>query len=304
MNRFTPEAVAPLEVEPVESEAGLMQDLMTLTKARLSLLVIVTTFVGFCMATRGPIDWLPLISATLGTALAAAAAAVLNQYMESHVDRLMERTRHRPLPGGRMKPATALWLGIALGTVGIAWLWFTANAMSAYLAAATVAIYLFFYTPLKRKTSFCVTVGAVSGAIPPVIGWTAARGSLDAGAWILFGVLFTWQMPHFLAIAWMYRDEYAQAGFVMLKRDDVSGCATAMQSLLFTLGLTGVTLAPYFLEMNNGIYFAGALVLDGVMLFFAMRFLLLRHRASARALFFASIIYLPIILGLMVFTKV
>ena len=303
MSRFTPEAAVPLEVTREENESGLMQDLMTLTKARLSLLVIITTFVGFCMATTGPLEWLPLVSATLGTALAAAAAAVLNQYMESHVDRLMERTRHRPLPGGRMKPATALWLGIALGIAGVTWLWFTANAMSAYLAAATVAIYLFFYTPLKRKTSLCTIVGAVSGAIPPVIGWTAARPSFDVGAWILFGVLFTWQMPHFLAIAWMYRDEYAQAGFVMLKRDDVSGCATAMQSLLFTLGLTAVTLAPYFLGTNNAIYFAGALVLDGAILFFAVRFLLLRSRPSARALFFTSIFYLPVILGLMVFTK-
>lgn len=304
MNRFPPDAVVPLEVPRVENESGLMQDLMTLTKARLSLLVIVTTFVGYCMGARGPIEWLPLISATLGTALAAAAAGVLNQYMESHVDRLMERTRHRPLPAGRMKPVSALWLGIVLAIAGVVWLWFTANAMSAYLAAATVAIYLFFYTPLKRKTSLCTIVGAVSGAIPPVIGWTAARPSLDFGAWVLFGVLFTWQMPHFLAIAWMYRDEYAQAGFVMLKRDDVSGCATAMQSLLFTLGLTGVTVAPYFAGMNSLSYLIGALVLDGAMLFFAVRFLILRNRPSARALFFTSIFFLPLILGLMVFTKV
>ena len=303
MNRITQEVAVPLEVPREEAESGLMGDLMVLTKARLSLLVIVTTFVGYCMGATGPLDWLKLLGATLGTALAAAAAAVLNQYMESHVDRLMERTRHRPLPSGRMKPATALWLGIVLAVAGVAWLWFTANAMSAYLAAATVAIYLFFYTPLKRRTSFCTVVGAVSGAIPPVIGWAAARPSLDVGAWILFGVLFTWQMPHFLAIAWMYRDEYAQAGFVMLKRDDVSGCATAMQSLLFTLGLTAVTLAPWFAGLNSGVYFAGALLLDGAMLFFAVRFLLLRTRPSARGLFFASIAYLPLILGLMVFTK-
>ncbi len=304
MNRFTPEAAVPLEVPREEVESTLLQDLMTLTKARLSLLVIVTTFVGFCMATRDRIEWLPLLSATLGTALAAAGAAVLNQYMESHVDRLMERTRHRPLPGGRMKPASALWLGLALSVAGVAWLWFTANAMSSYLAAATVAIYLVFYTPLKRKTSLCTIVGAVSGAIPPMIGWAAARPTLDFGAWILFGVLFTWQMPHFLAIAWMYRDEYAQAGFVMLKRDDVSGCATAMQSLLFTLGLTAVTLTPYFAHLNSGVYFIGALLLDGAMLFCAVRFLMLRSRPSARSLFFASIFYLPLILGLMIFTKV
>jgi protoheme IX farnesyltransferase len=281
----------------------LFGDLLLLTKARLSFLVIVTTFVGFCMGTRGALEWLPLLGVTIGTALAAAAAAVLNQYMESHVDRLMERTRHRPLPAGRMKPEAALGLGIALAVAGVVLLWFAANAMSAYLAAATVAIYLFFYTPLKRKTSLCTIVGAVSGAIPPVIGWTAAHPSLDFGAWVLFGVLFTWQMPHFLAIAWMYRDEYRQAGFVMLKRDDLSGCATAMQSMIFTLGLTAITLAPFFAGLNNGVFLVGACVLDGAMLFCAARFLFLRNRPSARSLFFASILYLPLILGLMVFTK-
>jgi protoheme IX farnesyltransferase len=305
MNRFSPPVAVPLEVgrQESESENRLVSDLFVLTKARLSLLVIITTFVGYCMATRGSLDWVQLFNATLGTALAAAAAGVLNQYLESHVDRLMERTRHRPLPARRMRPVTALWLGVVLALAGVAWLWFAANAMSAYLAAATVAIYLFFYTPLKRKTSFCIVVGAVSGAIPPVIGWTAARPSLDFGAWVLFGVLFAWQMPHFLAIAWMYRDEYAQAGFVMLKRDDVSGCATAMQSLLFTLGLSVVTLAPWFAGMNTAVYLAGALSLDAVMLACAVRFLFMRNRTSARGLFFASIVYLPLILGLMVFTK-
>jgi len=304
MNRMTHEALAALEVPREEPVAGLMSDLMELTKARLSLLVVVTTFVGYCMAESGAIDWVRLLHATLGTALAAAGAAVLNQFMESHVDRLMERTRHRPLPAGRMKFTTALVLGIALAATGVTWLWFTANAMSAYLAAATVALYLFFYTPRRRKTEFCTIVGAVSGAIPPVIGWTAVRPSFDLGAWVLFGILFAWQMPHFLAIAWMYRDEYSQAGFVMLPHDDVSGCSTAMQSLLFTLGLTVITLIPFFAGMNHGVYLAGALLLAAVMLTFAVRFLFLRHRASARALFFTSIVYLPLLLGLMIFTKI
>ena len=304
MNRPLHDAAVSLELPREEAEHGLVSDLVALTKARLSLLVVVTTFVGVCMASGPQLDWLRLVHAVFGTTLAAFAAAVLNQYFEAHVDRLMERTRHRPLPAGRMRPGTALGLGITLGVVGVAWLWFTANAMSAYLAAATILIYIAFYTPLKRKTSLCTIVGAIAGAIPPVIGWTAIRPSFDAGAWILFGILFTWQMPHFLAIAWMYRDEYAQAGFVMLCRDDLSGCATAMQSLIFTLGLTAVTLAPWFTGMNNAIYFTGALVLDGAMLFFAARFLLLRNRPSARALFFTSIAYLPVILGLMVFTKV
>lgn len=292
-----------MELPPVEQEQGLVGDLIALTKARLSLLVVVTTFVGFCMAAGPQLDWLRLVHAVLGTTLAAAGAAVLNQVMEVNVDRLMERTRYRPLPAGRMKRGAALGLGIALSVAGVAYLWFAANSMSAYLAAATVLIYILFYTPLKRKTSFCTIVGAVSGAIPPVIGWTAARPSLDLGAWVLFGILFTWQMPHFLAIAWMYRDEYAQAGFVMLKRDDHTGSSTALSSLLFTLALVAVTLVPYFSGSNGVVYLAGAILMDGLMLVCALQFMMHRDRASARRLFFASIVFLPVLLGLMVLTK-
>ena len=303
MNRPLPDMAVPLEVPHEESDHGIVSDLMALTKARLSLLVVVTTFVGVCMAAGSRLDWVLLANAVLGTTLAACAAAVLNQVLEANVDRLMERTRHRPLPAGRMRPGAALALGIALGVAGVAWLAITATAMSAYLAAATILIYIAFYTPLKRKTSLCTIVGAVAGAIPPVIGWTAVRPSLDLGAWILFGILFTWQMPHFLAIAWMYRDEYAQAGFVMLRRDDLSGCATAMQSLLYTLALTAITVVPFAVGMNRASYLCGALLLDAIMLACAVQFLLHRNRASARRLFFASIIFLPLILGLMVFTK-
>jgi protoheme IX farnesyltransferase len=303
VNRATPEVAVPLEVPREEAGPGLVSDLMMLTKARLSLLVIITTFVGFCMASGARLDWLLLLHAVGGTTLAAGAAAVLNQFIEANVDRLMERTRHRPLPAGRMKPANALALGITLGVVGVAWLWLAVNALCASLAAATILIYIAFYTPLKRRTSLCTIVGAVSGAIPPVIGWVAVRPSFDLGAWVLFGILFTWQMPHFLAIAWMYRDEYAQAGFVMLPSDDLSGCATAMQSLLYTFGLTAITLVPYFTGLATGVYLVGAILLDAVMLFCAVQFLLQRTRPSARRLFFASILFLPLILGLMIFTK-
>ncbi len=305
MSRATDELLVLGEVSEAP-EIGLVSDLLTLTKARLSLLVIITTFVGFCMASGPQLDWLRLVSATLGTALAAAAAAVLNQFMESHVDRLMERTKFRPLPAGRMRPASALFLGVALTAGGVGWLWLAANALSAGLAAATVAIYLFIYTPLKRRTALCTIVGAVSGAIPPVIGWTAAQGAhptLGLGAWVLFGVLFTWQMPHFLAIAWMYRDEYAQAGFIMLKRDDVSGAGTAFTSFAFALGLAGICMVPFVMGMNSAVYLAGAIVLNGILVFLAGQFLRDRTRAVARRLFFASIFYLPLILGLMVFTK-
>lgn len=303
MSRSTPEITLSMEIPHDDSEQGIVGDLMALTKARLSMLVVITTFVGYCMGTTGPLNWLRLTNAVLGTAMAAAAAAVLNQVFEAHVDRLMERTRYRPLPSGRMRRRTALALGVALAVGGVAYLWIAVNGISASLAAATVLIYLFLYTPLKRRTSFCITVGAIAGAIPPVIGWTAIHPSLGAGAWVLFGILFTWQMPHFLAIAWMYRDEYAQAGFVMLKRDDPSGAATAMQSLLFTLALSTVSLVPFTGGMNSAGYVVGAMILNGAMLVFALQFLIQRERASARRLFFASIIYLPLLLGLMVSTR-
>ena len=292
-----------LELPRGDAEPGIVGDLLVLTKVRLSLLVIITTFVGFCAASGARLDWWLLCNAVFGTTLAAGAAAVLNQFIESKVDRLMERTRHRPLPAGRMKPAHALWLGVVMGVIGVAWLALAVNALSATLAAATILLYIAAYTPLKRHTSLCTIVGAISGAIPPVIGWVAVKPSFDLGAWVLFGILFTWQMPHFLAIAWMYRDEYAQAGFVMLRRDDMTGGKTAMESLLYTFALIVITLIPYHAGMNGDIYLGGALLLDGVMLLFAVQFLIERERASARRLFFASILFLPLILGLMVFTK-
>ena len=303
MNRVSQPVTVPLEIPPAEAEQSIVSDLMMLTKARLSLLVIITTFIGFCAASGSRLDWLLLFHTVFGTTLAAAAAAVLNQYIEAHVDRLMERTRHRPLPAGRMKRGHALRLGVALGAIGVAWLWFAVNPLSAALAAATILIYVGMYTPLKRRTPLCTIVGAISGAIPPMIGWVAARPSFDLGAWILFGILFTWQMPHFLAIARLYRDEYAQAGFVMLKRDDVSGCATAMQSLLYTIALVAITALPFTTGLNSGIYLGGTIALDAAMLWFAAQFLLQRTRPSARRLFFASILFLPVLLGLMIFTK-
>jgi protoheme IX farnesyltransferase len=305
MNQSSQEILAPvIETVDVQSASqGIVADLVMLTKARLTMLVLVTTFVGFCMASGDRIDWLLLFNTLLGTALVAGSAAVLNQFIEIKVDRLMERTKIRPLPSARMKPATAFWIGLAMGTAGILYLALTANLFATALAAATLVIYLFLYTPLKRKTSFCITVGAVAGAIPPVIGWVAARPSMETGAWILFGILFLWQMPHFMAIAWMYHDEYAQAGFVMLRRNDIGGFATAIESLLYTIALTVVTLLPPVLKMTSMVYLGGALLFNAIMLLCAIQFLMHRDRISARRLFFASILYLPCVLGLLVFTR-
>lgn len=303
MSQTTSDLSLSLEIPRPEVTHGPVSDLIVLTKARLSLLVVVTTFVGACMAATGPINWLRMFHAILGTSLAAAAAAVLNQVVEAKVDRLMERTRYRPIPAGRIKRLSALWLGLALGTLGCAELLLWVNRLSAALALATVAIYVLLYTPLKRKTSFCTVVGAIAGAIPPMIGWTAMHPALDFGAWVLFGILFTWQMPHFLAIAWMYRDEYAQAGFTMLQRDDRSGSATALQSLLYTLALGLISVFPFAAGLASSNYLAGALALDSMLMLFAVQFLFQRDRSSARSLFFASIVFLPLLLGLMVCAK-
>ena len=297
---LTPAITAVREESPAQ---GLVSDLVMLTKARLTMLVLITTFVGFCMASGGHLDWFALFNTLLGTALVAGSAAVLNQFIEIKVDRLMERTKVRPLPSARMLPATALKIGAAMVVVGMIYLACAVNLFAASLALATWVIYLFIYTPMKRRTCFCITVGAISGAIPPMIGWVAAKPTLDAGAWILFGVLFLWQMPHFMAIAWMYRDEYAQAGFVMLPRNDIGGFNTSIQSLLYTVALFAVTLLPSFLKMTNMVYLGGALVFNALMLLCAVQFLMHRDRSSARRLFFASIIYLPFLLGLLVFTK-
>ena len=302
-NPAAPIVVAAESVELSESSSSIVGDLMMLTKARLSALVLVTTFVGFCTGSGESIDWFLLFRVCFGTAFVAASASVLNQVIERKVDRLMARTKDRPLPAGRMQITTALGLGVLLGVAGFIYLFLRVSHLAALLAALTLGVYVLLYTPLKRRTSWCVTVGAISGAIPPMIGWSAAHGSLGVGAWILFGVLFFWQMPHFLAIAWMYRDEYAQAGFVMLRRNDISGMKAALESLLAALALAVVTLLPFFLKTASPVYFVGALACDALLIFCAVQFLILRNRPSARRLFFASILYLPLLLGLLTLAR-
>ncbi|MEO6788785.1 MAG: heme o synthase, partial [Chthoniobacteraceae bacterium] len=240
-------------IPAANAEPGILADLLDLTKARLNLLVLITTFVGYWMA-AAHIEWLRLLQAMLGTALCAASAAAFNQLWEVKVDALMTRTADRPIPSGRMKRSAAFWIALVLGTAGTAWLALAVNFLSAALAASTILIYVLLYTPLKRRTAWCTLVGAVSGAIPPVVGWAAADPHLTLGAWVLFAVLFTWQMPHFLAIAWMYRDQYRGAGLVMLKRDDETGFATAATSFGFTLLLTAATLVPFNYGTASGMY--------------------------------------------------
>ena len=294
----------PLAVPAANAEPGILADLLDLTKARLNMLVLITTFVGYWMGAPGAIDWLRLIQTMLGTALCAASAAALNQLWEVKIDALMPRTADRPIVAGRMKKSAAFWIAIALGLIGGIWLWVAVNHLSAILAVSTILIYVVLYTPLKRVSAWCTLVGAVSGAIPPMVGWAAANPHLSLGAWVLYGVLFAWQMPHFLAIAWMYRDQYRSAGLVMLKRDDHTGFPTAITSLFFTFLLTGITLVQFNAGLGGSIYLGGALLFNSIFFLAALHFCADRSRPVARRLFFTSIIYLPLILGLMVFTKV
>jgi protoheme IX farnesyltransferase len=295
--------IEPDQTEVRSSRSGLIRDLVELVKARLTLLVLVTTAVGFYLGAEGPVNFAALLHTVFGTAAAAAGAAALNQWWEHSLDALMQRTRSRPVPSGRMRPRDAFILGSALSIFGVAYLAFVSNALSAALAAITIIIYIFAYTPLKRVSTFNTALGAVPGALPPMIGWAAARGTLNAGAWMLFAILFFWQLPHFFAIAWMYRDDYARAGFQMISSDDRTGERSASQSVFFCMLLFIVAGLPAFLGIATVFYLLAELILGAVFVAVAMRFLKTRARADARRLFITSIIYLPLLLGALVLSK-
>ena len=286
------------------ARSGFIRDLVELVKARLTLLVLLTTAVGFYLGADSPINFAALLHTVFGTAAAAAGAAGLNQWWEYKLDALMHRTRSRPVPAGRMRPRDAVILGAALSIFGVIYLAFVCNALSAALAAITIIIYIFAYTPLKRVSTSNTALGAVPGALPPMIGWAAARGTLNAGAWMLFAILFFWQLPHFFAIAWMYRDDYARAGFQMISSDDRTGERSASQSVFFCMLLFVVAGLPAFLGIATVFYLLAELVLGGVFIAVAMRFLKTRATSDARRLFVTSIIYLPLLLGALVLSKV
>lgn len=266
-------------------------------------MVVFTTAVGFCVGSDGRFSIKELLVSILGTTLAAASAAALNQFLEADVDGLMERTRLRPLPSGRMRRRVALVLGLVLGVCGVSILAALNSILSGLLGLTTILIYLLVYTPLKRRSAWCTIVGAISGALPPVIGWAASGANAFMWAIVLFGTLFFWQIPHFLAIAWMYREEYQGAGFVMLKHDDEDGRVTALQACGFSLGLFGVTLIPVLCSKVATAYLIGVLSFNCLMLGMSLVFLIERTRAAAKRLFFTSLLYLPGILLLLVFGR-
>jgi protoheme IX farnesyltransferase len=294
---------ATAEVSGFISRARLVRDLAELVKARLTLLVLLTTAVGFYIAADSPVNYVRLLHVVLGTAAAAAGASALNQWREYKFDAMMQRTRTRPVPAGRMHPGDALILGSVFSIFGVGYLSFAVNALSAGLAAITIIIYIFAYTPLKRVSTFNTALGAVPGALPPMIGWVGARGAIEAGAWSLFAILFFWQLPHFFAIAWMYREDYARAGFKMISTDDPTGERSASQSVFFCILLLVVAGLPAFLGMANIFYLVIELLLTGALIALAMRFLRTRATVDARLLFFGSIIYLPLLLAALVITK-
>jgi protoheme IX farnesyltransferase len=275
-----------------------------LFKARLTALVLLTTVVGYYLGARGPLAWAGMLHTLLGTGLLASGAAALNQFLEREHDARMERTEERPLPAGHLHPQTALLIGGAISILGMLYLAWQVNLLTSVLGAATLISYLFVYTPLKRVTTLNTVIGAIPGALPPLMGWTGATNQVTAGGWALFAILFFWQLPHFYAIAWMYRDDYAKAGFAMLPVVDTSGERTGRQAVSHTLGLLTMSLGPVVFGVAGLIYGVGALLLGIGFLVLAMKFSRRLTRESARALFFASIIYLPLLLALLVFDKV
>ena len=275
-----------------------------LTKARLTLLVLLTTLVGFYVGWRGAMNYWRMLNAVVGTALVASGAAALNQLLEREHDAKMRRTRNRPLPSGRLQPTTVMVFGGVSSCAGLVYLALAVNLTTSVIGAVSLLSYLFIYTPLKRIPWLNTAVGAVPGALPPLMGWTAARGELSGEGWALFAILAFWQLPHFFAIAWMYREEYAKAGFVMLPMLDPEGRRTGRQAVSPTLGLLPVSLCPFLFHVAGAVYLALALVLGLVFLYFAVQFARDVTVPRARQLFFYSIVYLPALLVGMVLDKV
>jgi heme o synthase len=285
---------------PGARRSSVISDYISLTKPRLNLLVVLTSAAGYYLGGASAPDLVRMAQAVAGTALVAGGSAVLNQVYERDTDARMRRTRMRPLPDQRVDVTEAAIYGLVLSTAGLALLAFATNWVASTLALATLALYLLVYTPMKRTSNLSTLVGAVPGALPAVIGWSAARGDIAIGGWTLFAIVFLWQIPHFMAIAWMYRDDYRSAGFPMLPVLEPDGLRTGQQALLYAAALLPVSIGPTFVGIAGWTYFWLALVLGVALIVLAARFARIRSNQSARALFFGSIIYLPLIWALMV----
>ena len=277
---------------------------LALTKPDVSLLVVVTTLAGFYLGSRGPVDLLRLAHTVFGTTLVAAGTSALNHYFERASDARMRRTASRPLPSGHLQPAEALWFGIGLVATGTVYLALAAGALAGLLGLATCVTYLAAYTPLKKRTTLATLVGAFPGAVPPLIGWAAASGALSRDAWVLYAILFLWQFPHFLAIAWIYREDYARAGIRMLPVVDRTGKVTFRQILLTATALVPVSLQPAIVGMAGVRYFFGALVLGLALVQVCLWAARSKANVRAKWLMHATVLYLPLLLGLLMLDKV
>jgi protoheme IX farnesyltransferase len=281
-------------------------DYWALTKPEVNFLILVTTFAGFYLASQPGSDGfriLPAVPTLLGTLLVASGTGTLNQYLERVFDAQMRRTARRPLASGRIESSHALWFGISLSLAGAVYLAAAVNILASLLALVTLLTYLFLYTPLKRKTPLCTLIGAFPGAVPPLIGWVAARGRLDPEAWVLYAAVFLWQFPHFMAIAWMYREDYARAGYLVLPLDERRDCFVIWQSAGVSLFLIPMTLVPTIIGESGLVYSVGALLLGSIFFYYSARFASRRSNVTARHLLAASIIYLPAVFLLMMLNK-
>jgi protoheme IX farnesyltransferase len=280
--------------------AGRLTDYVALVKPRLNVLVVASSTAGYYLGAPTSPALPRMALAVLGTALVAGGAAALNQVFERDTDSMMERTRHRPLPDGRVAAADAQRFGLLLAVSGIVLLGATANAIAALIAAATLIIYLAVYTPLKRRSPVSTLVGAVPGALPPLIGWSAASGTVSLAGWSLFAIVFLWQIPHFMAIAWLYRDDYRRAGFPMLAVIEPAGRRSGRQAVLYAAALLPVSLVPTVAGVAGSLYFGSAVLLGVALLWLAAQFSRTRSEAAARALFYGSITYLPLLWAVMI----
>jgi len=276
---------------------------LELTKPRITFLIVLTAAAGFALASPGRVDYRAMLTAMVGIALLSSGIATLNQYMEKDLDALMRRTANRPLPTGKLLPWEALAFGAGLTVLAEIYLAVLVNPLSAVIGLTVISGYLFGYTPLKTRTSLSTFVGAFPGAVPPLIGWASARGTIGVEAWVLFAILFLWQFPHFLAIAWMYREDYTRAGILMLPVVEPDGRVTGQQIVLYTVMLLPVSLLPTLLGTAGKIYFGGAIVLGLLFLYFSLRAAFSKSRQAARQLLLASVIYLPLLFILMVLDR-
>lgn len=281
-----------------------VSDFGEMTKPGITLMVVLTAGLGFLLAEGEAFSFWLLVHTLIGTGLVSGGASVLNQVLERDADALMRRTADRPLPAGRLDPDTALFFGVLLSVTGLVELALAVNLLTALLGAVALAGYVFVYTPLKRISSLATVIGAVPGAIPPMMGWSAVRNEIDLAAWVLFGILFFWQLPHFLAIAWLCREDYARGGFPMLPVLDPEGTRTGRQSVLYGTALVPVSLLPSLLGLMGEVYFVGALAFGLVYLGFSIGFARARSNPGARRLMLASLVYFPALLLVMLLDRV